>query len=87
MSTQAPSDLKSTVNLPDNNFPQKGNLVQAEPARLAKWKEIDLYKKLRESRAGRTIFNLHDGPPYANGKIHMGTALNKLLKDFVVKIL
>jgi len=85
MSTQAPSDLKSTVNLPDNNFPQKGNLVQAEPARLAKWKEIDLYKKLRESRAGRTIFNLHDGPPYANGKIHMGTALNKLLKDFVVK--
>jgi isoleucyl-tRNA synthetase len=85
MSTQAPSDLKSTVNLPDNNFPQKGNLVQAEPARLTKWKEIELYKKLRESRVGRTIFNLHDGPPYANGKIHMGTALNKLLKDFVVK--
>lgn len=85
MSTQASSDLKSTVNLPDNSFPQKGNLVQAEPARLEKWRELELYKQLRKSRAGKTIYSLHDGPPYANGKIHMGTALNKLLKDFVVK--
>lgn len=85
MSTQAPSDLKSTVNLPDNSFPQKGNLVQAEPARLEKWRTNDLYKQIRNARTGKTIYNLHDGPPYANGKIHMGTALNKILKDFVVK--
>lgn len=85
MTTQAPDDLKSTVNLPDTPFPQKGNLVQAEPVRLSKWQEQDLYNKLRQSRVGRAIFNLHDGPPYANGKIHMGTAINKILKDFVVK--
>jgi isoleucyl-tRNA synthetase len=85
MSTQAPNDLKSTVNLPDNSFPQKGNLVQAEPARLQKWLSNDLYKQIRNARTGKTIYHLHDGPPYANGKIHMGTALNKILKDFVVK--
>src|SRR5688572_25618516 len=84
MSTQA-RDLKSTVNLPETDFPQKGNLVQAEPPRLEKWAGIDLYNKLRQTRQGRAIYNLHDGPPYANGKIHMGTALNKILKDFVVK--
>lgn len=92
MSTQAPSekndsksDLKSTVNLPDNNFPQKGNLVQAEPTRLEKWLTINLYNEIRKARSGKTIYHLHDGPPYANGKIHMGTALNKILKDFVIK--
>lgn len=85
MSTQAPRDLKSTVNLPETEFPQKGNLVQAEPPRLERWGKIDLYNKLRQTRQGRPIYHLHDGPPYANGKIHMGTAMNKILKDFVVK--
>jgi isoleucyl-tRNA synthetase len=85
MTTQAPGDLKATVNLPETKFQQKGNLVQAEPTRLKKWSDLDLYKRLRESRAGRSLYNLHDGPPYANGKIHMGTAMNKILKDLVVK--
>lgn len=85
MTTPAPSDLKSTVNLPDTSFQQKGNLVQAEPARLEKWQQLDLYNLLRSNRAGRKTYTLHDGPPYANGKIHMGTALNKILKDFVLK--
>src|SRR5262245_17006240 len=85
MTTQAPGDLKATVNLPETKFQQKGNLVQAEPPRLQKWNDLNLYHKLRESRAGRTLYNLHDGPPYANGKIHMGTAMNKILKDLVVK--
>ncbi|MEW6732563.1 MAG: isoleucine--tRNA ligase [Acidobacteriota bacterium] len=85
MTTEAPRDLKATVNLPDTPFAQKGNLVQAEPLRLQKWQDLDLYNKLRQTRAGRPIYSLHDGPPYANGKIHMGTAMNKILKDFVVK--
>src|SRR5438128_2555408 len=84
MTTHAP-DLKATVNLPETPFQQKGNLVQAEPARLEKWNALDLYNKLRQSRFGRPIYHLHDGPPYANGKIHTGTAMNKILKDFVVK--
>jgi isoleucyl-tRNA synthetase len=85
MTTEVPRDLKATVNLPETQFQQKGNLVHAEPARLKKWNDLDIYKMLRESRVGRAIYNLHDGPPYANGKIHMGTAMNKILKDFVVK--
>lgn len=85
MTTGVPSDLKSTVNLPQTPFQQKGNLVQNEPLRLEKWNSLQLYKRLRELRKGRPIYNLHDGPPYANGKIHMGTAMNKILKDFVVK--
>ncbi|MBK9173449.1 MAG: isoleucine--tRNA ligase [Chloracidobacterium sp.] len=78
-------DLKKTVNLPKTDFSQKANLGQAEPARLKKWKEIGLYKKIEEAREGREKFILHDGPPYANADIHIGTALNKILKDFVVK--
>ncbi|MBL8183702.1 MAG: isoleucine--tRNA ligase [Blastocatellia bacterium] len=78
-------DLKKTVNLPKTDFSQKANLGQAEPARLKKWKEIGLYKKIEEARKGREKFILHDGPPYANADIHIGTALNKILKDFVVK--
>jgi isoleucyl-tRNA synthetase len=78
-------DLKSTLNLPQTRFPMKANLPQTEPLRLARWEEIDLYGKIRESRKDAPLFTFHDGPPYANGRIHLGTALNKLLKDFIVK--
>ena len=75
----------STVNLPKTNFPMRGNLPQKEPETIKFWNEIDLYKKIRSKRSGREQFILHDGPPYANGNIHIGTALNKILKDIVVK--
>ena len=78
-------DLKKTVNLPKTDFSQKANLGQSEPARLKKWQEMGLYDKVLEARKGREKFILHDGPPYANADIHIGTALNKILKDFVVK--
>jgi len=78
-------DLKKTVNLPRTDFAQKANLGQSEPARLKKWTEMGLYEKVIEARKGREKFILHDGPPYANADIHIGTALNKILKDFVVK--
>lgn len=78
-------DLKKTVNLPSKDLPMKGNLTQAEPARLKKWAQTDLYAAIAAARAGKPKFLLHDGPPYANGKIHMGTAFNKILKDFIVK--
>lgn len=78
-------DLKKTVNLPRTDFSQKANLAQMEPARLKKWQEMGLYEKVIEARKGREKFILHDGPPYANADIHIGTALNKILKDFVVK--
>nr|MBP9109901.1 class I tRNA ligase family protein [Pyrinomonadaceae bacterium] len=78
-------DLKKTVNLPRTDFSQKANLGQMEPARLKKWQEMGLYEKVLAERAGREKFILHDGPPYANADIHIGTALNKILKDFVVK--
>ncbi len=80
-----PVNLKKTINLPTTNFSQKANLGQAEPARLRKWDEMDLYGKIRQSRKGAEQFILHDGPPYANDNIHIGTALNKILKDFIVK--
>ncbi|MEO5897018.1 MAG: isoleucine--tRNA ligase [Vicinamibacterales bacterium] len=79
------SDWKDTLNLPRTDFPMKANLQSAEPQALARWQEMGLYDRIRESRAGRPKFVLHDGPPYANGQIHLGTALNKILKDFVVK--
>jgi isoleucyl-tRNA synthetase len=78
-------DLKKTVNLPRTNFAQKANLAQSEPARLKKWTEMNLYEKIRQARAGREKFIFHDGPPYANADIHIGTALNKILKDFIIK--
>lgn len=78
-------DLKKTVNLPKTPFSQKANLAQMEPARLKKWQEMGLYEKVTDARRGREKFILHDGPPYANADIHIGTALNKILKDFVVK--
>jgi isoleucyl-tRNA synthetase len=78
-------DLKKTVNLPRTDFPMKANLPQSEPKMLAHWEETDLYGKIRQARAGRPKYVLHDGPPYANGNIHLGTAFNKILKDFIVK--
>jgi isoleucyl-tRNA synthetase len=80
-----PLDLKKTVNLPRTNFAQKANLGQSEPARLQKWKEMRLYEMIGEARKTSEKFILHDGPPYANSDIHIGTALNKILKDFVVR--
>ena len=80
-----PLELKKTVNLPKTNFAQKANLGQSEPARLKKWKEMGLYEQVMKARKGRGKFILHDGPPYATADIHIGTALNKILKDFVVK--
>ncbi len=78
-------DYKKTLNLPNTAFPMKGNLAQREPERLKKWNEVDLYNKIRQEFAGRPQFILHDGPPYANGEIHIGHAVNKVLKDIIVK--
>src|SRR5215217_6036827 len=78
-------DYRDTVFLPKTDFPMKAGLAAKEPAILARWAETGLYKQLRETRAGRTRFILHDGPPYANGDIHMGHAMNKILKDIVVR--
>src|SRR5438046_10482104 len=78
-------DLKSTLNLPQTSFPMKANLPQNEPKWLAKWTQEDLYGQIRAARRAAPIFTLHDGPPYANGRINLGTALNKTLKTFVVK--
>jgi len=78
-------DYKKTLNLPNTAFPMKGNLAQREPERLKKWNEADLYNKIRQEFAGRPKFVLHDGPPYANGEIHIGHAVNKVLKDIIVK--
>ncbi|MCF7987883.1 MAG: isoleucine--tRNA ligase [Methylovulum sp.] len=78
-------DYKKTLNLPNTAFPMKGNLAQREPERLKKWQQLELYKKIRTHSAGRPLFVLHDGPPYANGEIHIGHAVNKVLKDIIVK--
>src|SRR5438270_9687298 len=86
MATEAATlDLKKTVNLPKTNFGQKANLPQTEPARLKKWADLNLYGQIQKARAGAQKFILHDGPPYANADIHLGTALNKILKDIIVK--
>jgi isoleucyl-tRNA synthetase len=79
------SDYKSTLNLPQTDFPMRGNLAQREPEMLRQWQERKLYQEIRKARAGRPRFVLHDGPPYANGDIHIGHAVNKILKDIVVK--
>ncbi len=78
-------DLKQTINLPRTNFSMKANLPQVEPKMLARWAAEDLYGQIRKSRAGKPRWVLHDGPPYANGRIHLGTAFNKIIKDFIVK--
>ena len=79
------SDYKDTLNLPQTDFPMKANLAQREPARLKQWQDMDLYQQVREACAGKPTFILHDGPPYANGELHVGHAINKILKDFIVK--
>ena len=78
-------DYTKSVNLPSTEFPMRGNLPQREPETLAYWEEIDLYNSLKEKHKGKTPFILHDGPPYANGDLHMGHALNKILKDIIIR--
>ncbi len=78
-------DYNSTLNLPKTEFPMRAGLPQSEPVTLKNWEENDIYGKLMEKNAGKPMFVLHDGPPYANGNIHLGTALNKVLKDFIVR--
>jgi isoleucyl-tRNA synthetase len=79
------ADWKETLNLPRTDFPMKANLQASEPQAIARWDGIDLYGQIRQRRKGAPKFVLHDGPPYANGRIHLGTAFNKILKDFVVR--
>src|SRR5579872_5217442 len=78
-------DLKTTLNLPKTDFPMKAKLPEREPLQLAAWEETNLYRRILESRAGSPLFVLHDGPPYPTGEIHLGTGLNKVLKDMIVK--
>ncbi len=78
-------NYKETLNLPRTDFPMKANLAAREPEMLKMWEEARLYQQIQKSREDRELFVLHDGPPFANGDVHMGTALNKILKDFVVK--
>jgi len=79
------TDYKNTLNLPRTDFPMKADLVSREPERLKKWEAAELYDKIQRQRAGADKFVLHDGPPFANGDVHIGTALNKILKDIIVK--
>ncbi|HBX55471.1 MAG TPA: isoleucine--tRNA ligase, partial [Pseudomonas sp.] len=79
------TDYKATLNLPDTQFPMKAGLPQREPQILQRWDEIGLYQKLRAQGEGRPKFVLHDGPPYANGSIHIGHAVNKILKDIITR--
>jgi len=78
-------DYRETLFLPKTGFPMKAGLPQKEPDILKRWRAMDLFARLREDAKGRDLFVLHDGPPYANGNIHIGTALNKILKDLVVR--
>src|SRR6185436_13095456 len=78
-------DYKDTLNLPRTDFPMKADLVQREPERLKKWEAAALYQRIQEQRAGAEKFVLHDGPPFANGDVHIGTALDKILKDIIIK--
>jgi len=78
-------DYQKTVNLPQTDFAMKAGLAQKEPQFLAKWEQEGLYSKIRVKSRGKKSFVLHDGPPYANGHIHIGHALNKILKDMIVK--
>ncbi len=78
-------DYKKTLNLPETSFPMKANLYKREPEQLKAWEDIHLHDRIRKLSSGRKQFILHDGPPYANGNIHIGTALNKILKDIIVR--
>ena len=80
-----PMDLKSTINLPKTDFPMKANLPQNEPKMLERWEQMDIYERIRQTCKRKAKYILHDGPPYTSGPIHLGTALNKCLKDFIVK--
>src|SRR5260370_16975590 len=80
-----PLELKKTLNLPKTDFPMKASLPQNEPKQLATWQESHLYERILEVRKGKPLFVLYDGPPYPTGEIHLGTGLNKILKDLVVK--
>ncbi|HRP06177.1 MAG TPA: class I tRNA ligase family protein, partial [Opitutaceae bacterium] len=80
-----PQDLKDTLQLPKTGFPMRANLVQREPARLAWWERLDLYGEIQSRRKGQPAFVLHDGPPFTNGDVHIGTALNKTLKDLTLR--
>ncbi len=82
---RVPLELKATINLPKTAFPMKANLPQNEPKMLARWEETGIYERIRKDRKGSPKYILHDGPPYTSGPIHLGTALNKCLKDFIVK--
>ena len=79
------ADYKKTLNLPDTPFPMRGDLAKREPLMLKAWQEQQLYERIRAASKGRPKFILHDGPPYANGDIHIGHAVNKILKDIIVK--
>ena len=79
------TDYKDTLNLPQTSFPMRANLAQREPAMLDRWAEMDIYGQIRKATAGRQLYVLHDGPPYANGDIHLGHAVNKVMKDMIVK--
>jgi len=85
MPDATPTDYSATLNLPDTPFPMRGNLPQREPGWVQEWNEHGLYQRLRAARVGAPKFILHDGPPYANGQIHIGHAVNKVLKDMIVK--
>ena len=78
-------DYNATVHLPQTEFPMRAGLAKREPEMLEGWKKLDVYRLIQEKNAGKPKFVLHDGPPFSNGKIHMGTALNKSLKDFIVR--
>lgn len=77
--------IKDTLNLPKTSFSMKAKLALKEPEILKHWDQINLYQKIQEKNQNKPLFVLHDGPPYANGNIHLGTALNKILKDFIVR--
>ena len=79
------SAYRATLNMPDTPFPMRGDLPKREPAWAKEWDDKGIYKKLRDARSGAPKFILHDGPPYANGKLHIGHAVNKILKDMIVK--
>src|SRR5580700_9059366 len=82
---RVPFELKDTINLPKTAFPMKANLPQNEPKMLARWEQTPIYERIRQARKGSPTYILHDGPPYTSGPIHLGTAMNKCLKDFIVK--
>ena len=83
--TDQATDYKNTLNLADTPFPMRGDLAKREPAWLAEWEQNDVYGQIRKARGGREKYVLHDGPPYANGQIHLGHVVNKVLKDIIVK--